>query len=75
MEFMRGIGFQKAWSRLTLAQTRICRPELYKALGIKNRQSFREYRVGNRECRPTQIANIEKVFAKYGINSDEVWDN
>lgn len=72
---MRGIGFSKAWATLTIAQSKTCRFELYKAIGIKNRQSFRDYKVGNRECRPTQIANIEKVFAKYGIKSDEVWDN
>lgn len=46
--------------------------ELWKALGINNRNTFRRYRNGLQEPTASQAVNIELAFRKYGVTSN-IW--
>nr|UVY30461.1 MAG: hypothetical protein [Bacteriophage sp.]UWD60322.1 MAG: hypothetical protein [Bacteriophage sp.]UWG16698.1 MAG: hypothetical protein [Bacteriophage sp.] len=46
--------------------------ELYKALGINNRNSFYAYRDGKIEPKVTQAEAVESVFNRYGI-TENIW--
>jgi hypothetical protein len=64
-------GFELGMRQLQLGKVAQARYELWDALGIHNRNTFALYKKGGRECSATQAANVENVFAKYGIY--KVW--
>jgi hypothetical protein len=68
-------AYQKliAYSILNKFDIKKAQKELWEALGIDNRVSFSQYKLGKIEPKAGQAASIEKVFMKYGINESEVW--
>ena len=70
---IRRFGFTTGYNQLQINEVKEATAELYEALGIKNRESFRMYRTGARQCKEKHIEGIEKVFLKYRITN--VWDD
>jgi hypothetical protein len=65
-------GFSSGFMQLRLADVEAATSELYEALGINNRESFRSYRTGKIEPKASQAASVELVFKKYGITAN-IW--
>ena len=65
-------GFNAGYSQLQLKDSVAATDELWEALGINNRESFRFYRIGQIECKVSQAVAVEEVFRKYGI-TENIW--
>ena len=65
-------GFNAGFMQLRQCDVKQATKELWEALGISNRESFRYYRDGKIEPKASQAAAVELVFAKYGI-TENIW--
>jgi hypothetical protein len=66
------LGFLKGLNQVKMGDYKEVVAELYKALGINNRNSFYAYRDGKIEPKVTQADGIESVFNRYGITKN-IW--
>jgi len=67
-------GFVNGFRQLRVKDVKAATLELWKALGINNRVTFRLYLKGLREMRVSQAHNVEAVFKTYGITKN-IWGN
>lgn len=67
-------GFLNGFRQLRVKDVKAATLELWKALGINNRATFRLYLKGLREMRVSQAENVKAVFKAYGITKD-IWGN
>lgn len=65
-------GFNAGFMQLRQMDVPQATKELYKALGIKNRESFRYYKDGKIEPKASQAVAVELVFKRYGI-TENIW--
>jgi len=65
-------GFLSGYHQLQLKDVKSFQQEVWEVLGIKNRNSFSQYKLGKIEPKANQAVAIEAVFAKYGI-TDNIW--
>lgn len=65
-------GFINGFGQLRVKDVKAATLELWKALGINNRATFRLYLKGLREMRVSQAENVKAVFKAYGITKD-IW--
>lgn len=65
-------GFRAGFQQLRQMDVKEATAELWKAIGINNRESFRYYLDGKIEPKASQAVAIELVFAKYGI-TENIW--
>lgn len=64
-------SFIKGWSQLRQCDISKCRKELMAAFNVTTRAAFLQRLKGNVIPNVLEAHNVEKVFAKYGIN--DVW--
>jgi hypothetical protein len=67
-------GFVNGFRQLRVKDVKAATLELWKALGINNRVTFRLYLKGLREMRVSQAYKVEAVFKAYGITKN-IWGN
>ena len=67
-------GFVNGFRQLRVKDVKAATLELWKALGINNRVTFRLYLKGLREMRVSQAHNVEAVFKADGITKN-IWGN
>lgn len=67
----KGCGFRNGLNQVRMGDYKTVVAELYRALGIKNRNSFYAYRDGAIELRVTQAEAVEGVFNRFGIT--DIW--
>ena len=72
---MTHTGFEKGFKQLRQVDVAQATEELWKALGINNRSTFRLYRKGLREMKVSQAKNVREVFRSYGIPVKKIWGN
>ena len=72
---MTHTGFEKGFKQLRQVDVERATVDLWKALGINNRSTFRLYRKGLREMKVSQAANVREVFRSYGIRVTNIWGN
>jgi len=65
-------GFRNGLEQVKMGDYQDCVAELWKALGINNRNSFYCYRDGKQEPKASQAAAVTAVFAKYGV-TENIW--
>lgn len=65
-------GFRAGFQQLRQMDVEGATLELWEAIGINNRESFRYYLDGRIEPKASQAVAIELVFAKYGI-TENIW--
>lgn len=65
-------GFRAGFQQLRQMDVEEATKELWEAIGINNRESFRYYLDGRIEPKASQAVAIELVFAKYGI-TENIW--
>ena len=68
-------GFEKGFRQLRQVDVEQATADLWKALGINNRSTFRLYRKGLREMKVSQAKNVREVFRSYGIPVKNIWGN
>lgn len=66
------LGFLSGLNQVKMGVYKEVVAELYKALGINNRNSFYAYRDGKIEPKVTQAEAVESVFNRYGI-TENIW--
>jgi len=64
-------GFGRGFSQLRLCDREQATKELWAAIEVNNRESFRYYLTGKIELKASKAAAVENVFYKYGIT--DVW--
>ena len=65
-------GFNAGFQQLRQMDVPEATKELFEALGINNRESWRSYLSGKIEPKASQAVAVELVFAKYGI-TENIW--
>ena len=65
------LGFTKGLNQVKMGDYKAVVAELYRALGINNRNSFYAYRDGKIEPKVTQAEAVESVFNRFGITN--IW--
>jgi hypothetical protein len=65
-------GFSAGFAQLQLKYLPAAQKELYEILGIKNRNSFTQYKNGQNEVKASTAEEIEEMFKKYGV-TENIW--
>ncbi|KAA6303182.1 MAG: hypothetical protein EZS26_000785 [Candidatus Ordinivivax streblomastigis] len=65
-------GFNAGFLRLRQIDVERATNDLWEALGVNNRESFRYYKLGRQKCDAEQIEKVENVFRNYGV-TDKIW--
>lgn len=65
-------GFNAGFEQLRQMDVKDATRDLWVALGINNRNTFREYRTGKKEPKAGQAVAVEFVFRRYGV-SINIW--
>ena len=65
-------GFNSGFQQLRQMDVADATKELWEALGINNRESFRYYLTGKIEPKASQAVAVELVFNKYDI-TENIW--
>lgn len=60
-------GFSEAFEQLKICEREQATKELMAILGIKNRASFHQYRLGSRIPKADKAQEIENYFLKMGV--------
>ncbi len=63
-------GFNAGFVQLQVKDVEAATAELWVALGINNRNSFTQYKLGKVEPKASQAAAVEAVFRKYGVTNN-----
>jgi len=65
-------GFWNGWRQLRSMDDEKCRKEMMAAIKVNHEVTFRCYRLGRIEPKASQAAEIERVFARYGVTKN-IW--
>ncbi len=65
-------GFRKGLDQVPSGKLVEAKKKIWKALDVKNRQSFYAYRDGITEPKFTKAEALKAIFLEYGIT--EIWD-
>lgn len=67
-------SFRKGWERVRPVDMPVAKDELMRAMSINNRNTWALCLNGGKPFTVEQIAKVEEVFKRYGVDVADVWD-